>query len=92
MNIAIETNIVNYLFVTMFCPVCHEPIEISLGMIHRKEAGICPYCITPMVLSMKGEWLDTFVSQFDNLYEQLQEHDLPLILSDSPVATTLESE
>ena len=92
MNIVIETNILNYLFITMSCPVCNQPIEISLGMVHRQEMGICPYCITPMVLSMENEWLDSFASHFDNLHEQLQESKLPLTLSDRPVSTALESE
>ena len=90
MNIVIESNIVNHLFITTLCPVCHEKIEVSLGMLHRKETGICPHCITPMVLTMKDEQLDSFVSGFDNLYEKLQEYELPLTLSDKPVATTLE--
>ena len=90
MNIVIESNIVNHLFITIPCPVCHEKIEVSLGMVHRKETGICPHCIIPMALSMKGECLDPFVSGFDKLYEQLQEYELPLTLSDKPVATTFE--
>jgi hypothetical protein len=43
-----------------------------------------------MTLTLEGECLDTFVSGFDKLYEQLQEGELPLTLSDKPVATTFE--
>ena len=90
MNISVESNIVTYLFITAPCPVCHEEIEVSLGMLHRKELGFCPHCITPMVLKLKYEWLEPFVSSFDNLLEQLKEHELPLTLSDEPVVTTSE--
>ena len=90
MNIAIKSNVVNHLFITTPCPICHEKIEVSLGMLHRKEAGICPHCITPMALTMEDEYLDSFVFDFDKLYEQLQEYKLPLTLADKPTATILE--
>ena len=80
----------NHLFITIPCPVCRENIEVSLGMLHRKEAGICPHCITAMVLTMEDEYLEPFVFGFNKLYEQLQECKIPLTLSDEPTETTLE--
>ena len=88
----VNTNIVNHLFVTTHCPKCDQSIEISLGMIHRKEEGFCPYCITPMTFYMENDKLDPFVSTFDNLYEELQKFDLPLTLSHNPITTTWESD
>ncbi len=88
----IKTNIVNHLFVTTHCPKCDQLIEVSLGMIHRKEEGFCPYCVSPMIFYMDNDNLDPFVSAFDNLYEELSESDLSLTLSDRPITKTWESE
>ena len=88
----IKTNIVNHLFVTTHCPKCGQLIEVSLGMIHRKEEGFCPYCINPMIFYMDNDNLDPFVSTFDSLYEELNKFDLPLTLSDRPITKTWESE
>jgi hypothetical protein len=90
MDFVVKGNIVNNLFVIIVCPICNERIEVSLGMLHRKETGICPHCITPMVLYMEEDWLDSFVSGFDNLFKHVQEFGLPLKFSDKPVATPLE--
>jgi len=87
----IKTNIVNYLFVTTHCPKCGQLIEVSLGMIHRKEEGFCPYCISPMILYMDNDKLDPFVSAFDDLHEELNKFELPLTLSDKPITETWES-
>ena len=92
MNIAINTNIINHFFIKMFCPVCNQPIEVSLGMIHRGEVGICPHCISPMTLTIEREKLDSFVAAFDDFYEQLQEYKLPLTFYETPVKTTAMSD
>jgi hypothetical protein len=91
-NSTIKTNIVNHLFVTTHCPKCSQPIEVSLGMIHRREEGFCPYCISPMTFYMDNDKLDPFVSAFDNLYEELNKSDLSLTLSDKPITETWEAE
>ena len=92
MSVVINTNVVNHLFITVSCPVCNQPIEVSLGMVHREEAGICPHCISPMTLTMEREKLDSFVYAFDDFYEQLREYELPLTFSEMPVGTPLISD
>jgi hypothetical protein len=90
-NTEITTNIINHLYVITNCPECNQQIGVSLGMIHRNEEGFCPQCLTMRKFHIKSNKLDRFVAAFDELYEQLQEYNLPLALYNNPVTTTWES-
>ena len=90
-NTEVKTNIVNYLVIATHCPKCHQAIGVPLGMVHRSETVGCPNCLTLMTLHMEGNELDSFVSAFDNLYEQLKKSGLPLAIFHNPVATMWEA-
>ena len=89
----IDSNIVNYLFVGIPCPVCRKPIVVSLGTLYRKESFRCTECNQRSAYVPR--WHNTlwdFVISFDSLYARLQKNRFSLMFSYNPPFATIWSQ